>query len=98
MEAAPAACSRPAFFADAEDDATAARIVEQLGGDRVHVLVTLRLLAKIMPSRWARAAGTERVTVVGSTTASGVRESAPAGPRHRPSVPHPRRDRNAAES
>jgi hypothetical protein len=84
MEAALAACARPAmmgdavpterhwkrlvdqvnaarrrtavisseFFADAEDDATAARIVERLGGDRVHVLVTLRPLAKIMPSQW----------------------------------------------
>ncbi|GAA2247994.1 hypothetical protein GCM10010415_02830 [Streptomyces atrovirens] len=40
------------FFADAEDDATIARIVEQLGGDRVHVLVTLRPLARIMPSQW----------------------------------------------
>ncbi|NNN32734.1 hypothetical protein HLK59_20690 [Streptomyces sp. S3(2020)] len=84
MEAALAACARPAmmgdtvptdqhwtrllaqvqasgkrtsvvsseFFADAEDDATIARIVEQLGGDRVHVLITLRPLAKIMPSQW----------------------------------------------
>ena len=84
MEAALAACARPAmmgdtvptdrhwtklleqvgatgkrtsvvsseFFADAEDDATIARIVEQLGGDRVHILVTLRPLAKIMPSQW----------------------------------------------
>ncbi|WP_330283448.1 hypothetical protein [Streptomyces sp. NBC_00588] len=40
------------FFADAEDDDTIARIVEQLGGDRVHVLVTLRPLARIMPSQW----------------------------------------------
>ncbi|MDN0200978.1 hypothetical protein [Streptomyces sp. S.PNR 29] len=40
------------FFADAGDEATAARIVEQIGGDRVHVLVTLRPLAKIMPSQW----------------------------------------------
>jgi len=40
------------FFADAEDDETIARIVGQLGGDRVHVLVTLRPLAKIMPSQW----------------------------------------------
>ncbi|MFI2374404.1 hypothetical protein ACH5AO_04940 [Streptomyces sp. NPDC018964] len=44
------------FFADAEDDAegdaTITRIVEQLGGDRVHVLVTLRPLARIMPSQW----------------------------------------------
>ncbi|MBY8343102.1 hypothetical protein LXH13_14270 [Streptomyces spinosirectus] len=40
------------FFADAEDDTTIARIVEQLGGDRVHVLVTLRPLARIMPSQW----------------------------------------------
>ncbi|MFJ3191846.1 hypothetical protein ACIPJQ_04320 [Streptomyces griseoviridis] len=84
MEAALAACARPAmmgdatpterhwtrllrqvdatgrrtsvvsseFFADAEDDATVARIVEQLGGERVHVLVTLRPLARIMPSQW----------------------------------------------
>lgn len=40
------------FFADAPDDATLARIVEQLGGDRVHVLVTLRPLVRIMPSQW----------------------------------------------
>ncbi len=84
MEAALAACARPAmmgdtvptekhwtnllkrveatgsrtsvisseFFADAPDEETVARIVEQLGGDRVHVLVTLRPLARIMPSQW----------------------------------------------
>ncbi|MGY4920919.1 hypothetical protein [Streptomyces sp. 900105755] len=84
MEAALAACARPAmmgdtvptdkhwtrllqqveatgsrtsvisseFFADAPDDETVARIVEQLGGERVHVLVTLRPLARIMPSQW----------------------------------------------
>ncbi|MET7732521.1 hypothetical protein ABZT02_14270 [Streptomyces sp. NPDC005402] len=96
MEAALAACARPAmigdtaptekhwtrlleqveasgektsvisseFFADAEDDTTIARIVDQLGGmgvpplersrewGRVHVLVTLRPLARIMPSQW----------------------------------------------
>ena len=40
------------FFADAPDDETVARVVEQLGGDRVHVLVTLRPLARIMPSQW----------------------------------------------
>ncbi|KUL31356.1 hypothetical protein [Streptomyces regalis] len=40
------------FFADAPDDDTVARIVEQLGGDRVHILVTLRPLARIMPSQW----------------------------------------------
>ncbi|MET7688706.1 hypothetical protein ABZT06_12115 [Streptomyces sp. NPDC005483] len=40
------------FFADAEDDATIARIVEQLGGELVHVLVTLRPLTRIMPSQW----------------------------------------------
>lgn len=39
------------FFADAPDDSVG-RIVEQLGGDSVHVLVTLRPLAKIMPSQW----------------------------------------------
>ncbi|MGH1555172.1 hypothetical protein ACRAWF_34780 [Streptomyces sp. L7] len=84
MEAALAACARPAmmgdtvptdkhwtrlldavratgdrtsvisseFFADAEDDEAIARIVEQLGGERVHILITLRPLAKIMPSQW----------------------------------------------
>lgn len=40
------------FFADTEDDDTIARIVEQLGGERVHVLVTLRPLVRIMPSQW----------------------------------------------
>ncbi|MBT2419900.1 hypothetical protein J7F01_05610 [Streptomyces sp. ISL-22] len=40
------------FFADAPDDETIERIVGQLGGDRVHVLVTLRPLARIMPSQW----------------------------------------------
>ncbi|GAA4998752.1 hypothetical protein [Streptomyces siamensis] len=40
------------FFADAPDDETVARIVGDLGGDRVHVLVTLRPLARIMPSQW----------------------------------------------
>ncbi|MFF3202327.1 hypothetical protein [Streptomyces sp. NPDC002962] len=40
------------FFADAPDDATAARIVEQLGGESVRVLVTLRPLVRIMPSQW----------------------------------------------
>lgn len=39
------------FFAEA-DDAAAASIVEQLGGSRVHVLVTLRPLVKILPSAW----------------------------------------------
>ncbi|MEV6053958.1 hypothetical protein [Streptomyces sp. NPDC052107] len=85
MEAALAACARPAmmgdtvptdrhwrrlldqvaatgartsvisseFFADAQGDETIARIVEQLGGmGRVHVLVTLRPLVRIMPSQW----------------------------------------------
>lgn len=40
------------FFADAPDDATAERIVEQLGGEAVQVLVTLRPLVRIMPSQW----------------------------------------------
>jgi hypothetical protein len=52
------------FFADAADDETVARVVKELGGTgvpplersrergRVHVLVTLRPLAKIMPSQW----------------------------------------------
>lgn len=38
--------------ADAEDDAAIARIVEQFGGESVHVLVTLRPLTRIMPSQW----------------------------------------------
>ncbi|OQR64206.1 hypothetical protein B6E66_10115 [Streptomyces maremycinicus] len=40
------------FFADAPDDATAERIVGQLGGEPVHVLVTLRPLVRILPSQW----------------------------------------------
>ncbi|MGW0334051.1 hypothetical protein ACWD0J_19635 [Streptomyces sp. NPDC003011] len=40
------------FFADAPDDETIARVAGELGGDRLHVLVTLRPLAKIMPSQW----------------------------------------------
>ncbi|MET7679898.1 hypothetical protein [Streptomyces sp. NPDC005423] len=84
MEAALAACARPAmmgdtvptdehwtrllarvaatggrtsvisseFFADAPDDETVARIIRQLGGDRVQVVVTLRPLVRIMPSQW----------------------------------------------
>ena len=39
------------FFADVSDEA-AAEVVRDLGGDRVHVVVTLRSLARIMPSQW----------------------------------------------
>jgi hypothetical protein len=39
------------FFADA-DEAAARRIVEDLGGSRVHVVVTLRPLSKLLPSQW----------------------------------------------
>jgi hypothetical protein len=39
------------FFADA-GDAVAGRVIADLGGPRVHVAVTLRSLAKIMPSQW----------------------------------------------
>ncbi|GAA4496691.1 hypothetical protein GCM10023191_039120 [Actinoallomurus oryzae] len=39
------------FFADGDDDAVP-RIVEDLGGPNVHVVVTLRPLAKILPSQW----------------------------------------------
>jgi hypothetical protein len=39
------------FFAQA-DDATARRVVSDLGGDRVHVVVTLRSLTRILPSQW----------------------------------------------
>jgi hypothetical protein len=40
------------FLADAPDDETIERVVRELGGERVHVLVTLRPLVKIMPSQW----------------------------------------------
>lgn len=40
------------FFADAADETAIGRIVARLGGERVHVVVTLRPLAKIMPSQW----------------------------------------------
>ncbi|MFI6334503.1 hypothetical protein [Streptomyces sp. NPDC050535] len=40
------------FFADAPDDEAVARVVDDLGRDRVHVLITLRPLARIMPSQW----------------------------------------------
>jgi hypothetical protein len=39
------------FFADG-DDAAARRVVEELGGPRVHVVVTLRPLARILSSQW----------------------------------------------
>lgn len=39
------------FFADAPPD-TVARIVNDLGGERVHIVVTLRPLARIVPSQW----------------------------------------------
>jgi len=39
------------FFADGDDEA-ARRVVADLGGPRVHVVVTLRPLDKVMPSQW----------------------------------------------
>jgi hypothetical protein len=39
------------FFAGA-DDAAARRIIEDLGGSRVHVVVTLRPLTRVLPSQW----------------------------------------------
>ncbi len=39
------------FFAEADDDA-ARRVVGDLGGSRVHVVVTLRPLIRILPSQW----------------------------------------------
>ncbi len=39
------------FFAEA-DDAVACRVIEDLGGSQVHVVVTLRPLTKILPSQW----------------------------------------------
>src|SRR5699024_9968549 len=40
------------FFCEAPDDDTVRRIVEDLGGSRVHVVVTLRPLTKILPAQW----------------------------------------------
>jgi hypothetical protein len=39
------------FFAEADEEAIG-RIVAELGGERVHVVVTLRPLVKILPSQW----------------------------------------------
>jgi hypothetical protein len=39
-------------FFDEADDATARRVVEDLGGPLVHVVVTLRPLVSIIPSQW----------------------------------------------
>src|SRR6201986_4747898 len=39
------------FFAEA-DAATARRVIADLGGARVHVVVTLRSLTRILPSQW----------------------------------------------
>ena len=39
------------FFAEADDE-TARRVVEDLGGPDVHVVVTLRSLMRILPSQW----------------------------------------------
>lgn len=39
------------FLCEADDQA-AARVVDQLGGDSVHVLATMRPLVKVMPSAW----------------------------------------------
>lgn len=39
------------YFSNAGDEAAQA-VVEDLGGDRVHVVVTLRPLLKILPSQW----------------------------------------------
>ena len=38
-------------FSDAEPDAIR-RVVDDLGGDKVHIAVTLRPLAKVIPSQW----------------------------------------------
>lgn len=39
------------YFSNAGDEAAHA-VVQELGGDRVHVVVTLRSLLKILPSQW----------------------------------------------
>jgi hypothetical protein len=41
-------------FADAKPDSIR-RIIDELGGPRVHILITLRPLAKILPSQWQQA-------------------------------------------
>jgi hypothetical protein len=55
MEVAAAADERVVisneFLCEADDDA-AARIVRDLGGDRVHVVITLRPWAELLPSQW----------------------------------------------
>lgn len=40
-----------AFFGDGDEE-VAARVVKDLGGSQVHVVVTLRPLTKVMPSQW----------------------------------------------
>ena len=40
------------FFCEAPDEETVRRIVDDLGADRVHVVVTLRPLTKILPAQW----------------------------------------------
>lgn len=42
------------FFAEASDEA-AARIVQSIGAQRLHVVVTLRNLGRILPSAWQQA-------------------------------------------
>jgi hypothetical protein len=39
-------------FFDMADDETAVRIVEELGGERVHVVITVRPIAKLLASSW----------------------------------------------
>lgn len=39
------------FFAEA-DDAAIRRVVQDLGGSRVHIVVTLRCLTRLLPSQW----------------------------------------------
>ncbi|MQA26367.1 MAG: hypothetical protein GEU94_13055 [Micromonosporaceae bacterium] len=39
------------FYSEADDDAVR-RVIEELGGPLVHIVVTLRPLAKIVPSQW----------------------------------------------
>ncbi|MGI9155266.1 MAG: hypothetical protein ACR2FG_01300 [Marmoricola sp.] len=48
------------FFCEAPEDSIAT-ILEELGGDRVHVVVTLRPLARILPSQWQQYAQNQKV-------------------------------------
>ncbi len=63
------------------DDAQIRRIVEDLGGDRVHVVLTLRSLARILPSSWQQSVQTGSDIRYDDWLATTVESDAAAGPR-----------------